>query len=238
MKMLLMGVSVVLALAVSTAAFGQCGADRPWDDLSWWGKSGATPEVYKDEARGGCWWWPKAPKGGEAATGCSSGGPGNEGDQALWGNRGVVFSQCPVIEKKVKDDDVTPPPPPDPPMVLREATVLSDVLFDFDKAVLKAESIPAIDAVIADLKKFGDDTVEIQGHTCDLGSEEYNKGLGQRRADAVKKYMLEHGIDAGRMTAVSMGESDPAKPNDSPANRRLNRRVVFKVDIKTKVEQK
>ncbi|MCP4640352.1 MAG: OmpA family protein, partial [bacterium] len=160
----------------------------------------------------------------------------NAGDAELWGNRGLVYSQY-TPPKPPVEDPVDPPPPPPPPNVLHKKTVFNDVLFDFDKSNIRATEIPTIDHVIAELKKYKDDTVVIMGHTCDVGSEAYNKALGQRRADAVKKYLIEHGIDAGRITAKSCGEGKPAVANDTPANRKLNRRGVFVIDIKTYVKQ-
>ncbi|HRI88326.1 MAG TPA: OmpA family protein, partial [Candidatus Hydrogenedentes bacterium] len=100
-----------------------------------------------------------------------------------------------------------------------------------DKAVLKPEGKAVVDQVVAEMKAHGKDTVVIEGHTCDLGSDEYNMGLGQRRADAVKSYMLENGIDASRVSTKSLGETTPAQPNDSAANRKLNRRAQFDITI-------
>jgi OOP family OmpA-OmpF porin len=109
--------------------------------------------------------------------------------------------------------------------------VYAHVLFDFDKSVLKPEGKAEVDKVVADMKKYSKDSIVIEGHTCNIGTDEYNMGLGQRRADAVKKYMVEQGIDTGRVTTKSLGESKPAVPNDMPANRKLNRRVVFEVNV-------
>ena len=81
------------------------------------------------------------------------------------------------------------------------------------------------------MKAHAGDTVLIEGHTCDLGSDAYNMALGQRRADSVKTYMTEKGIDAGRLTAKSFGETTPAVPNTDEANRKLNRRAEFKITI-------
>jgi outer membrane protein OmpA-like peptidoglycan-associated protein len=190
--------------------------------MSWWGNTGATPEPVADSntgcgaaGRSGYWWWPK-----EAAS--------NVDDGELWGNRGIVYHQWAKLEPEV----VTPPPPPAPPApVARTAILLNNVLFDFDKAVLKPEGKAEVDKLVAEMKKNGKDTVVIQGHTCDLGPAEYNMGLGQRRADAVKSYMVESGIDAARIETVSLGLTQPAVPNDSAANRKLNRRAEFKISI-------
>lgn len=103
--------------------------------------------------------------------------------------------------------------------------VVQPILFDFDKVVLKQDGKAELELVIAELQKHPEDTVVVGGHTCDVGPEGKNMALGQRRADVVKAYLVEQGIDAGRITTVSFGESQPAVPNDGPANRKLNRRV-------------
>ncbi|MDZ4857647.1 MAG: OmpA family protein [Candidatus Hydrogenedentes bacterium] len=238
MKKLLIGVVAVMLLAGSASA-ADC-APKVWDDLSWWGNSGATPEPQPDRGAAICggeprscyWWWPQDPNGGDAscpaelaktASLTSSTGA----DTELWGNRGLVYACW------VKPGDVIPPPPPDTPdpKAIRKTVIFNNVLFDFDKAVLKPEGKAVVDQVIAEMKAHGGDTVLIEGHTCDLGSDAYNMGLGQRRADAVKSYMLENGIDAGRITTQSFGESDPAVANDGDANRKLNRRAEFNITI-------
>jgi outer membrane protein OmpA-like peptidoglycan-associated protein len=115
--------------------------------------------------------------------------------------------------------------------VKRQKPVFDHVLFDFDKSVLKPEGQAVTQTVVDDLKANAKDTVEVQGHTCSIGTDEYNMGLGQRRANSVQKYMVENGIAAGRITAKSYGETTPAVPNDTPANRKLNRRAVFDVTV-------
>ena len=206
---------LVALVAVGGSAFAQ---GKVWDDLSWWGKSGATPEPVKDAGPTNCnrpdpgyWWWPTEPKS-------------NSEDKDLWGNRGVVYA---LYEKEAPPPPVTPPPPVPPAPPKRQKPVYSSVLFDFDKAVLKPEGKAEVDKTVADLKKNGKDTIVVEGHTCDIGDEKYNMGLGQRRADAVKKYMVEQGIAEGRITTKSFGETKPAVPNDSAANRKLNRRVML-----------
>ncbi|GMU94099.1 MAG: hypothetical protein AMXMBFR4_31570 [Candidatus Hydrogenedentota bacterium] len=220
MKKLLIGVVAVMLLAGNASAV-TCGP-KVWDDMSWWGNSGATPEPQPDKGAAICggeprscyWWWPTEPAS-------------NSGDTELWGNRGVVY-HC-----WVKPTPPTPPEPPQPPQPKPERTkpIFNNVLFDFDKAVLKPEGKAEVDKVIAEMKAHPGDTVLIEGHTCDIGTDEYNMGLGQRRADAVRKYMVENGIAEGRITTKSFGESQPAVPNDGPANRKLNRRAEFEITI-------
>jgi len=112
-----------------------------------------------------------------------------------------------------------------------ERPVFDFILFDFDKSVLKPEGKTAAAKVVAWLKKYPKDTAVIEGHTCSIGTDEYNLGLGQRRADAVKCFLVEQGIEAKRLTAKSLGESRPSVPNDSPGHRKLNRRVAFYITV-------
>ena len=189
-----------------------------WDDLSWWGQSGATPGPSKDAVRSGYWWWPTEPAS-------------NANDGELWGNRGVVYGMYVEPVPEPVPAPMPMPAPVPPPRVMRTATVFSHVLFDVDKSMLKAEGKAETDKVISELKQYGKDTVLLEGHTCNIGTDEYNIGLGQRRADAVKKYMVESGIGESRISTVSYGESQPAVPNDTPANRKLNRRVMFKISV-------
>jgi len=211
---------LVALVTIGGSAFAQ---GKVWDDLSWWGKSGATPAPFKDIGPTNCnrpdpgyWWWPTEPKS-------------NKDDTDLWGNRGVVYA---LYEPAPPKPPVVKPPPPAPPAApARTKPVYSKVLFDFDKAVLKPEGKAEVDKVVADLKKYGKDTIVVEGHTCDIGDEKYNMGLGQRRADAVKKYLVEQGIAEGRIAAKSLGETQPAVPNDGPENRKLNRRVMFDTTV-------
>ena len=220
----------LVILAVAIALVGVCGtahAAKSWSDMSWWGNTGAKPEPVADsKGRAGYWWWPTDGVGGEAAKAAC----GTDSDNNLWGNRGIVFHAWVKPEKKVeppKPEPVKPQPPK------RTKVMLNNVLFDFDKAVLKPEGKAEVDKLVAEMKKYGKDTVEIEGHTCDIGDEKYNMGLGQRRADAVKKYMVESGIAEARIKTVSYGETrpDPNYPNTSAANRKMNRRAVFNVSL-------
>jgi OOP family OmpA-OmpF porin len=116
---------------------------------------------------------------------------------------------------------------PAPAAERREMVLLGDVLFDFDRDVLKPEGRVEVDKVIAILKEQPDRDIVIAGHTCDLGSDAYNMDLSQRRANTVRNYAVSQGIVAERVTTRAYGESTPAVPNTSEANRKLNRRITF-----------
>jgi OOP family OmpA-OmpF porin len=102
------------------------------------------------------------------------------------------------------------------------------VLFDFDKADIKPEAHQLLDEVVTILKKNREMKGVIEGHTDSMGSEEYNQGLSERRAQAVEKYIEEHGIDADRYTIKGYGESNPIASNDTEEGRQENRRVELR----------
>jgi len=109
--------------------------------------------------------------------------------------------------------------------VAPQKLVMEGVNFDFDKAVIRQEDIPKLDRDVATLKEWGDVKVEVAGHTCNIGTDEYNMGLSQRRADAVRNYLISQGISADRLTAKGYGESQPIADNATREGRVQNRRV-------------
>jgi outer membrane protein OmpA-like peptidoglycan-associated protein len=102
---------------------------------------------------------------------------------------------------------------------------LGDVLFDTGKAGLKPGATSNLNKLVAFLNQYPDRTVVIEGYTDSVGSEDYNQGLSERRADSVKSYLAAQGIGAIRLSALGKGESDPVAGNDSAAGREQNRRV-------------
>jgi OOP family OmpA-OmpF porin len=103
--------------------------------------------------------------------------------------------------------------------------VLENVLFDFDKAVIKPEAYPLLNEVVTILEKNPGMTVELQGHTCNIGTAEYNMGLSLRRANAVADYLESKGISGDRLTTKGFGFSKPVALNGTEFGRSLNRRV-------------
>lgn len=108
---------------------------------------------------------------------------------------------------------------------------LKGIYFDFNKATIKIpESQEALQAAYTILKENPTIKVEIQGHTDNVGSDEYNQRLSERRAWAVVNYLVQQmGVDAARLIARGYGESQPKASNDTPEGRALNRRVEFVV---------
>ena len=109
--------------------------------------------------------------------------------------------------------------------------VFEDVHFDFDRYSLRPEATRALDEAIKALQENAQLRLELEGHTCNIGTAEYNLALGDRRATAVREYLTSRGIGADRLTAVSYGEERPKHDNAREETRRLNRRAALVVRI-------
>jgi outer membrane protein OmpA-like peptidoglycan-associated protein len=102
---------------------------------------------------------------------------------------------------------------------------LGDVLFTSGQADLKSGTTGNLNKLVAFLNEYPSRTVTIEGYTDSVGSEDYNRGLSQRRADSVKAYLVGQGIGSVRLVAAGKGEHAPVASNDSAAGRQQNRRV-------------
>ena len=110
--------------------------------------------------------------------------------------------------------------------------MFEDVHFDFDRYSLRPEATRALDEAIATLQaESGRCGIEIEGHTCNIGTAEYNLALGERRAKAVRDYLSSRGIGADRLRTVSYGEERPKHDNAREETRRLNRRAALVVRV-------
>jgi outer membrane protein OmpA-like peptidoglycan-associated protein len=102
---------------------------------------------------------------------------------------------------------------------------LGDVLFASGRADLKDGADRNLNKLVAFLNKYPDRSVRIEGYTDSVGSEDFNLGLSQRRADSVRSYLVNQGIGSERLTTSGKGEADPVAGNDSASGRQQNRRV-------------
>jgi OOP family OmpA-OmpF porin len=104
-------------------------------------------------------------------------------------------------------------------------TYAAVVMYDFDSAEIKSEAYPMLDEAVLILKKNPEIKVEIDGHTDNRGSAAYNMNLSERRAKAVMKYFVDHGIETQRLTTKGFGFTQPAASNETEQGRAKNRRV-------------
>ncbi len=164
----------------------------------------------------------------------------------------------PVVEAKEVPKPEPPPPPPPPPPPKEEPKVEAapppkeepkpeaappapapepiDLVslrlqFAFDDYTLATKSKENVEKLAAWMSKSPTEKIQIEGHTCDIGTAEYNLALGERRANSAKKYLEGLGVASARISTISYGEERPLVPNKNEAERSKNRRDEF---IKTK----
>ncbi len=136
--------------------------------------------------------------------------------------------ECPDTPMNYAVDEVGCPIP-----VEEVARVELDVLFEFDRDVVRPQYFPEIEEVADFMEQYPDVIVELEGHTDSVGTNEYNMNLSQRRADAVRQVLIdEFDVQGSRITATGYGEERPVATNDTAAGREQNRRVIT-VIIKT-----
>jgi len=136
---------------------------------------------------------------------------------------------------------VTPPPPPPPVVkpaakpaakpkpVAEKVTLAADVLFDFDKSVLKAEGKSKLDDLATKVRGINLEVVIAIGHTDSIGSDAYNQKLSVRRAESVKAYLVSKGVEPNRIYTEGKGEKQPVASNKTKDGRQKNRRVEIEV---------
>jgi outer membrane protein OmpA-like peptidoglycan-associated protein len=102
---------------------------------------------------------------------------------------------------------------------------LGDVLFSSGRADLKVGATSNLSRLVTFLNQNPSRNVEIEGHTDNVGGDDYNQGLSRRRADSVRSFLIQQGISSQRITATGKGEHQPVADNDSASGRQQNRRV-------------
>jgi len=118
---------------------------------------------------------------------------------------------------------------PAPAAVPAKMTFATDTFFDFDKSVLKAEGKARLKELGEKIKSISLEVVIVVGHTDNVGTDAYNQKLSERRAEAVKAFLISLGIPKSRIYTEGKGESAPAADNKTPAGRAKNRRVEVEV---------
>ena len=126
--------------------------------------------------------------------------------------------KCPTVYAKTADGCPLPAEAP-------KKLTLEGVNFDNDQATLRPDASAALDRAAESLKQWGNVKVEVAGHTDAKASDDYNMQLSERRANAVRDYLIGKGVAADRLSAKGYGESQPVADNDTEEGRAKNRRV-------------
>jgi OOP family OmpA-OmpF porin len=121
------------------------------------------------------------------------------------------------------------PPPEKPKPVAEKITFAADVLFDFDKAVVKPEGKSKLDDISNKVRGINLEVVIAIGHADWIGTDQYNQRLSVRRAESVKAYLVSKGIEGNRVYTEGKGEKQPVADNKTREGRAKNRRVEIEV---------
>ncbi len=132
-----------------------------------------------------------------------------------------------IVLDTLKLEPDEPAPEKEPEVI--ERIIISGIWFDFDYAVIKDEYKPVFDSVVALIRNYPGRDILIEGHACAIGTDSYNMGLSLRRAAAAKQYLVGKGVSPERLHMRWYGERQPLADNTTEANRKLNRRVEFKI---------
>ena len=166
----------------------------------------------------------------------SSGNAVKDGSGACVVTSGQVLPECAGVKAPAAPAPAAPARPAAPaapaaparpaPASVRQAVVIqADALFDFDKSVLRPDGRKSIDDAMAKMGGVDLEMVIATGHTDSIGSDAYNQRLSERRAAAVKDYLVSKGIPASKITTIGKGESQPVATNKTAEGRQKNRRV-------------
>jgi OOP family OmpA-OmpF porin len=121
------------------------------------------------------------------------------------------------------------PEPAKPKPVAEKVTFAADVLFDFDKSVVKPDGKSKLDDLSSKMRGVNLEVVIAIGHADSIGSDAYNQKLSVRRAESVKAYLVSKGIEANRIYTEGKGEKQPVADNKTREGRAKNRRVEIEV---------
>lgn len=160
--------------------------------------------------------------------------PGQEGSVPVTvtvnDGKGGTASDTVTIQVTRPPTTTTAAAPPGGPGAARTYR-FEDVYFDFDRYSLTPQATRVLDQAVQALQADPTLRVEIDGHTCNIGTSEYNLALGDRRANAVRDYLVSRGIAVNRLQTVSYGEEQPKYDNSREETRRLNRRAALVVNL-------
>ncbi|MBF0493910.1 MAG: OmpA family protein [Candidatus Omnitrophica bacterium] len=185
--------------------------DELQERFKWW-PTDAKPGPVKDTERGGYWWWPTKP-----------------GKITPWGNRGYVYVYKIIFD--YKQEELAPPKEKElrPSLLVRKIIKNVKIYYDYDKSEIRDDAVPILESAVKALEKNPGASILITGN-CDIrGSETYNLKLGRQRAEAVKNFMLNKGIDEKKVIIVSRGKLDAIAPVSDLEGMQKDRNAQFMV---------
>jgi len=153
----------------------------------------------------------------------------------------VAGRPAPAVEaKKVEPPPPPPPPPPKvepppppkveaaPPKVVEPIDLVGlRIQYAFDDYSLSSKAKENLEKLASWMKQADTAKIQVEGHACEIGTNEYNLALGERRANSAKTYLEGLGITAGRLSTISYGEERPLDPGHTEEARSKNRRAEF-----------
>ena len=105
----------------------------------------------------------------------------------------------------------------------------NDILFDFNSFALRPESRDTLRELANNFRQYPDEEISVEGHTDNVGGDDYNQRLSEQRAGSVRDYLVDQGVPDGRVSATGLGKTQPKASNDTPEGRQLNRRVEIHI---------
>lgn len=173
--------------------------------FAWW-PTDAKPAPYKDEIRSGYWWWPDAP-----------------GQQRPWGNQGYVYVRKIIFDYKSTAGEMKPS------LIIKRILKNVKVYFDYDKSELRDDAVDALNKALFTLEHNLKTNILITGNADTRGSEQYNMKLGERRANSVMQFMLDHGLPEDRIKILSRGKMDALAPVNDLVGMQKDRNAQFMI---------
>lgn len=179
--------------------------------FTWW-PTDAKPGPVKDSQRSGYWWWPTTP-----------------GKIKPWGNRGYVYVYKIIYDYKAEELPAPKPEELRPSLLIKKILTNVKIYYDYNKADIREDAVPILDKAIKTLKGNPETDILITGNCDARGSEIYNQKLGRKRADSVKKYMIDSGIAETRIRIISRGKLDAVAPIKDLVGMQKDRNAQFMV---------
>jgi len=157
--------------------------------------------------------------GGDTKTGAVVGG-------AIGASEGHRMDQQQKELQQIPGVEVTRPSPNE-----IDINLTNDILFDYNSYALRTESRSTLQNLADNFRRYPEEQISVEGHTDSIGSIEPNQRLSEQRADGVRNYLVDQGVNGTRVTSVGFGATRPKSSNDTPEGRQLNRRVEIHITM-------